>query len=242
VASAIFCCGLPMLSSSSDDPDLAVQSSIRERFVQSRRTRLVNTAGENCDYIETLPSTIRVNDLRVKIGKLKKVKLRRVQILRAGSQQPLADDEEVRHEWLERSSGEPHAQFCSTGEPLLLMVLAAVRVTKTGLVKCKLDHGDSLVSRQQETWAGQWVSLSVEEGDLGPDENDELRMVTGDVDLVRYGKLKHPHAWLREWGNKACCKLAGALTEVVWPYCLQRRRRVGPAHAALHWRDDGQEV
>ena len=52
------------------------------------------------------------------------------------------------------------------------------------------------------------MTVTMEQHDLGPSMNDELRVFIGDFDLVRYGRLKDPHhRQLETWGNKD----AGAL-------------------------------
>ena len=47
------------------------------------------------------------------------------------------------------------------------------------------------------------MTITMEQRDLGPSMNDELRIFIGHVDLVRYGRLKDPHhRQLETWGNK----------------------------------------
>lgn len=175
-----------------------------------RRTRLISLAGESCDYIERLPASVTVKELREKIAASRGIHARRVLIHRQNDVEQLGDDEEIHHEV---DSNEAY-DLCSVGDPLQLVILPAVKNTFTGKVKCSLKHADEYTVCEEEDWQ-EWVDLNMEERDLGPTRNSELRIFIEDVgkkkkkrkqkdvDLVLYGKLLDPQIrLLEEWGNK----------------------------------------
>lgn len=171
------------------------------RVIRSRRTRLTSLSGENCDFVEALPSRISVKELRAKVAESKNMKISRVQLVRADGQEPVADEEEVRHEL--RIGSDMVLDYCSIGDPLHLVLLAETRIAFTGRVKCKLNHGGEYTAYQRKTWVDQWVDIAVEVKDLGVGKNEQLRIFIGSVDLVRYGELDNPHIrQLETFGNK----------------------------------------
>ncbi|CAE8610977.1 unnamed protein product [Polarella glacialis] len=130
------------------------------------------------------------------------MKISRVQLFRADGQAPVADEEKVHHEL--RTGSDMVLDYCSTGDPLHIVVLAETRITFTRRVKCKLDHADEYNTYQRKTWGDQWVDIAVEVKDLGRGRNEQLRIFIGSVGLARYGKLDNPHLRQLETLNNKC--------------------------------------
>lgn len=186
------------------------------RVTKSQRTRLISVSGDSCDYVETFPSKISIKELRAKVAASKQMKPRRVCFLRSGPE-PLKDEEEVTYEVKEVDG---RMEFCSTGEPLRLLLQPAVQVIYSGLVKAQLEHSDEYNSYESRGWY-DWINVSMEQRDLGPSLNDEVCVSIDEVDLVRYGRLKDPHRrQLETFGNKD----AGKLTLSLVPGTLGPRR------------------
>ena len=165
---------------------------------KSQRTRLISVSGDSCDHVETFPAKLSIKELRTKVAASKEMKPRRVRFLRS-TLEPLKDEEEVTYE-VKQVDG--RLEFCSTGEPLQLLLEPAVQVIYSGLVKAKLNHYDEYNTYQSREW-DDWIQVSMEQRDLGPCMNDEVCISIEQVDLVRYGRLKDPHRrQLETFGNK----------------------------------------
>jgi len=185
--------------------------SLTARVARSRRTRLISIAGDSCDYIERLACKVTVKELREKITESKGINVKRVLIHRQDGSQPLVDDEEIHPEasCVHSNASDSRWELRSVGEPLQLVLLAAVQNTFSGKVKCHLKHADEYTTFEEKDWDDEWVELFLEVKDLGPRRNAQLRIFIGDADLVCYGELEDPGVrQIETWGNKC----AGSLT------------------------------
>ena len=199
---------------SPSQPDVASMADDSEpsRAPKLQRTRLISVSGDSCDFVEHFAPRISIKTLRAKVAASKNVKATRVLFCRIGtSPAALPDDEEVTYE-VQQIDG--RAEFRSTGEPLQMVLAPAVRELFTGRVKCKLDHRCEYRVFEEKSWLSDWVTVTMEQEDLGFSMNDEIRIFIGAVHLVCYGRLKDPHhRQLETWGNKDAGNLEVKVSE-----------------------------
>ncbi|CAE7241307.1 unnamed protein product [Symbiodinium natans] len=196
---------------------------------KTQRTRFIGLSGESCDFVESFAPRMSIKDLRARAAASRGVKAARLRFFRTSSCAALGDEDEVTYE-VRQVDG--RVEFCSTGEPLQMVLMPTVQTTFSGPVKCQLEHRGEYESYQACRWEGDWVTVTMEQRDLGPSMNDELHIFIGDVDLVRYGGLKDPHhRQLENWGNKdagaleltVCQERSGPQTDLPGRYQIAER-------------------